>query len=101
MRQVTIEKIILNNDVFYRAVRRVWTFKAGEIVKFNIEDGVIMAVATVTQNLKCSECVFCYKTKCPVIKANSVQGHCLLCDHHRYEDMNLYFKPIDSVLEDL
>ena len=101
MRQVTIEKIISNNDVYYRAVKIVSTFKSGEIVKFNTVDGITIAVATVTEDPKCSECVFFDLETCPKFKSNPLQKSCVLCDHHRYGYMGLYFKQIDSILEEL
>lgn len=101
MRQVTIEKIISSDRIRHRAVRRVWTFKAGEIVKFNTANGVKIAIVTAARERKCSKCVFFYFKECPRFKANSMQGTCLLCSHHRYGDMDIYFKPLDSVLENL
>lgn len=101
MRQVTIKKIIYRGDYYNRAVKRGSTFKAGEIVKFNTTDGVIIAIVTVTENPQCSKCVFVGSGKCPRFKSNKWQRSCLLCNHHRYGDMNLYFKPLDSILENL
>jgi predicted nucleic acid-binding Zn finger protein len=101
MRQVTIEKIIFRDRVHYRAVRRVRTFKAGEIVKFNTADGVKIAVVTVGRDIDCRKCVFCNFGNCPKFMANPLHGSYSLCNHHRYMDMDIYFKPIDSVLENL
>ena len=102
MRQVTIEKTISSGGrVRNRAVKRVWTFKEGELVKFNTTDGVKLAVVTLDDHYKCYECVFSDFGDCPKFKSNSLQGACLLCNHHRYSDMDVYFKPLDSVLEAL
>lgn len=102
MRQVTIKKIISSDGrVRRRVVRRVRTFKSGEIVKFNTPDGVKIAVVTTDGNYKCHECVFFNFSECPRFGSNPLQGACALCDHHRYGDMNMYFKPLDTIMEDL
>lgn len=101
MRQVTIEKIISSDCIRHRAVRRVSTFKAGEIVKFNTADGVITAIVTLDRDAKCGDCVFFGLQRCPNFKSNNLQGAGLLCNHHRYEDRDIHFKPLDYILEEL
>lgn len=101
MRQVTIEKIISSDRIRHRAVRRVSTFKSGEIVKFNTPDGVRIAVVTPGKDINCRECVFCNFEDCPRFTSNPLYGSYFLCNHHRYGDMDIYFKPLDSVLESL
>ena len=101
MRQVTIKKIISNDDVHYRVDRRIRKFKEGEILKFNTADGDKIAVVAVDKDVNCRDCIFCNSGKCPVFRAEPLHIPDVLCDHHRYEDMYIYFKPIDSVLEDL
>ena len=103
MMQVTIEKIVSHNITYHMAVERVSPFKAGEVIKFNTAYGVITTVVATDTGDKCHDCAFFRGVlpECPTFKPNRLHGVRLLCNHYRCGDMPVYFKPLDSVLEEL